>query len=288
MRETVTAGDLTAVIGDNGGHEGQRAGYNGVQSLVSAHCPAPDGNLFVPGIAGINLEHLLEGRDMPDRDDYFEPRRTPMEVEKLDSQSVILHQSATPTLGVQSMATFSLRIPHYLDLDLRIVLRRDTLRHDYLLAFWASYINAPEDPAMRLLGRTRDEPVGEAWMELNSPAHCERSTVCHVDIEPELPHEISFDTLAYSYSELAFTRPFFYGRRRNMVFALMFEDGHDVRLTHSPTGGGKGNPAWDFQWVMHEPRVDEEHHLRARAVYKPWQGERDIWREYEQWDPLLS
>ena len=99
---------------------------------------------------------------------------------------------------------------------------------------------------------------------------------------------MSFETLAFSYSELAWTRPFFFGRRGKMVFALMFEPGHDVRFTHSPGGGGTGNPAWDFQWVIHEPLVDEEHRLRARAIYKPWESERDIVREFEHWDPLLS
>jgi hypothetical protein len=286
MHETVSVGDLTAVIGDNEASDGQRAGYNGVQSLVSAHCPGE--SLFAPGIGGLNLEHLLDGRDMPDDDQYYEPRRQPMEVEKVDAQTVMLHQSATPTLGVQSLATFSLRVPHYLDIDLRMVLRRETLMHDYLLAFYASYINAPEHTGMHFVGRGRDEPVGEAWQKLDSPRYYERSTVCHVDVEPELPHEMSFDTLAFSHSDLAFIRPFFYGRWRNMVFALMFEPGHDLRLTHSPRGGGEGNPAWDFQWVLHRPKVDEEHHLRARAVFKPRENERDIWREYERWDPLLS
>ncbi len=286
MQETLSVGDLTAVIGDNEAHEGQRAGYNGVRSLVSAHHPGE--SLFVPGLAGLNLEHLLDGRDMADRDDYFEPRRQPMEVEKVDAQTVMLHQSATPTLGVQSLATLSLRMPHYIDIDFRMVLRRDTLKHDYLLAFYASYINAPEDRSMRFLGRPREEPVGEAWLELDTPRHFEASTVSHIDVEPALPNEMSFETLAYNYSELAYIRSFFYGRWRNMVFALMFEPGHDLRFTHSPTGGGDGNPAWDFQWVVHEPEVDEEHHLRARALFKPWENERDIWREFERWDPLLS
>lgn len=286
MRETLSVGDLTAVIGDNEAHEGQRAGYNGVQSLVSAH--HPDESLFVPGIAGINLEHLLDGRDLPDRDDYFEPRRQPMEVEKVDEQTVMLHQGSTPTLGVQSLATFSLRMPHYIDIDLRVVLRRDTLRHDYLLGFYASYINAPEETGMHFLGRGRDEPVGEAWLELNTPQHFEESTVASVDVDPELVHEMSFETLAYSYSDLTWIRPFFFGRWRDMVFAMMFEPGHDVRFTHSPSGGGEGNPAWDFQWVVHRPRVDEEHHLRARALFKPWESRQDIGREFERWDPLLS
>lgn len=285
MHVSISAGDLTAAIGDNEPRPGQHAGYNGVQALTSVHCPD---NLFVPGLAGINLEHLLDGRDLPDRDHYFEPRRQPMELEQISEQSALLHQNATPTLAVQSMAVFTLRAPYYLDIDLCIVLRADTLTYDYLLGFWASYINAPQDRGMHFLGRPRIEEVGEGWQTLDTPAHYVESTVCHVDVEPELPHQMSFDTLAYSYSPLAFTRPFFYGRRGNMVFALMFEDWEGVRFTHSPTGGGDGNPAWDFQWVLRQPKVDHEYRMSLRAIYKPWVSEDDVWREYESWDPLLS
>lgn len=286
MQETISAGDLTAVIGDNEAGNGQRAGYNGVHSLVSAHCPA--GNLFVPGIAGLNLEHLLDGRDVLDDDSFYEPRRFPMELEKLDAQSARLHQAATPALGVQSMTTFTLRRPYYLDIDLRVVLRREQLQHGYLLGFWASYINAPEDPAIYFLGRSRLDGVGEGWLRLCSEKHGVESTVCHVDNEPHLPHSLQRPALIYSYSELAFTRPFFYGCREGMVFALMFDRSDEVRITHSPSGGGSGNPAWDFQWVLHHPQVDREYQLRARAIYKPWQDRSEIQREYERWDPLLS
>lgn len=285
MRVTIAAGDLTAVIGDNEADEGQRAGYNGVQALTSVHRPD---NLFVPGLAGINLEHLFDGRDLARPELFFEPRQAPMEVERVGDQAAILHQAATPTLRVQSMTTFTLRRPHYLDLDLRLVLRAPTLRYDYLLAFWASYLNAPEDRAMYFLGRPRAEPVGEGWQRLFSEAHYDRSTVCPAGVEPELPHELSRPALAYSYAPLAFTRPFFYGRRRNMVFALMFDQSDNVRFTHSPTGGGGVNPAWDFQWVLRRPVVDREYHLRARALYKPWVSADDVLREYESWDPLLS
>ena len=108
-------------------------------------------------------------------------------------------------------------------------------------------------------------------------------------MRPELPHALSRPALAYSYAGMAFTRPFFYGRRRNMVFALMFDQSDDVRLTHSPTGGGGGvNPAWDFQWVLRRPQVDRgAPPARPRALQAV--GERrDVLREYERWDPLLS
>jgi len=50
--ETFQIGDLTAVIGDNEGYEGHRAGYNGVHRLTHRSNPKP---LFT--VTGLNLEH---------------------------------------------------------------------------------------------------------------------------------------------------------------------------------------------------------------------------------------
>ncbi|MCD6361339.1 MAG: hypothetical protein J7M38_10805 [Armatimonadetes bacterium] len=289
MRTEIQAGELKAIIGDNEPCDGQRAGYNGVHSLTSVHCPD---NLFVDGIAGLNLEHLLDGRDMPESEKFFEPRHQPMELEALDARTVQLHLAATPTLRTQVLTTFRLMPPHYLDAEFRVVLREPVLTHGYLLCFWASYINAPEDPAMYFLGRPRDETMGEGWQRLCTRAHNDHSTVCHVNVQPQLRHSMtSRDCLACNYADVGFTRPFFYGRRANMVFALMFDLTEEVRLTHSPSGGGRSgqrfNPAWDFQLVIPECRVGHEYVLRARAVYKPWVDARDILQEFERWDPLL-
>ena len=51
-RETFQVGDLTAVIGDNEGYEGHRAGYNGVHRLTHRTNPR---SLFT--VTGLNLEH---------------------------------------------------------------------------------------------------------------------------------------------------------------------------------------------------------------------------------------
>jgi hypothetical protein len=286
MHTVVQAGELTAVIGDNEAYEGHRAGYNGVHSLSSVHC---QDSLFVPGIAGLNLEHLLDGRDIADPDEYFEPRRHPMDLEQIDEYTVQLHQMATPTMKVQSLTTFALREPYYLDTEFRVVLREDVLAHDYLLCFWASYLNQPADNAIYLLGRRRDERAGEGWLRFSSPAHNDHSTVCSTGAEPELPRQlVSRDSLAFNYSELAFTRPFYYGLRGEMVYAIMFDRTESVRFTHSPTGGGQGNPAWDFQLVINHCAVDREYVMRARVVYTRWVDQDDILREYERWDPLLA
>jgi uridine kinase len=55
-----------------------------------------------------------------------------------------------------------------------------------------------------------------------------------------------------------------------------------VRFTQSPSGGGDGNPAWDFQWFINRPRKDKLYRLIYRAVYKPWVDREDVLREYDQ------
>src|SRR5213592_2290835 len=74
-RETFQIGDLTAVIGDNEGYEGHRAGYNGVHRLTHRTHPK---SLFT--VAGLNLEHIFDGdQDLRgDRTVTFEPRNAPM------------------------------------------------------------------------------------------------------------------------------------------------------------------------------------------------------------------
>jgi len=54
-RETFQIDDLTAVIGDNEGYDGHRAGYNGVHRLTHRSNPK---SLFT--VAGPNLEHIFE------------------------------------------------------------------------------------------------------------------------------------------------------------------------------------------------------------------------------------
>ena len=77
MHSTFSVGDLTAVIGDNSAHEKHKAGYNGLWSLTHKSEPA---NLFVPEVAGFNLEHIFDGATLDPGDGgakFFEPRHAP-------------------------------------------------------------------------------------------------------------------------------------------------------------------------------------------------------------------
>ena len=69
-RETFQIGDLTAVIGDNEGYDGHRAGYNGVHRLTHRTNPK---SLFT--VTGLNHEHIFDG-DHELQGDNFAHRHT--------------------------------------------------------------------------------------------------------------------------------------------------------------------------------------------------------------------
>ena len=54
-----------------------------------------------------------------------------------------------------------------------------------------------------------------------------------------------------------------------MALAQIFRRADRVRFAQSPSGGGDGCPAWDFQWFIERPQVGQRYQLVMRAVYSP-------------------
>ena len=113
---------FTCRIGTNAGLGQQhREGYNGVWSLVpSGHSDS----LFVPGIAGLNLEHYFDGWHNGKREILFEPRVAPIALESPGEGRVRLTQTPTPFWGVESTTSFRVSEPDRIDLEFRCTPRR--------------------------------------------------------------------------------------------------------------------------------------------------------------------
>ena len=288
--DTFQAGDVTAVIGDNEAHGDHRSGYNGVHSLTHR---TEATSLFVPTVAGLNLEHIMDGhRELSDiggaRTVFFEPRIAPMTFKKLSDTEAELHQDPTPTFKVESRTRFALVAPHYLDVQFRFTPTAGGFRHLWLGLFWASYINAPEDKCMYFRGR-------DLWQQHCTPAHNNQSTVVHRDEKVDLMFTAgSGDALFKNFSPLTLDEPFFYGLFRQHVFILMFDRSEGIRLTHSPSGGGINrelqttNPAWDFQYILPRFEVNQEYRFRARAVYRERCSRADVLLEFRNWRKTLA
>lgn len=280
---TFRLGDLTAIIGDNSAADGHRGGYNGLWSLTHR---TESTNLFVPAVAGLNLEHIFDG-DKHDSDDsgtiFFEPRHAPMTFRKLSDVEAELHQPPTPTFHLESWTRFKLVAPHYVDFHFRFMARQHAFTHGYIGLFWANYINAPEDKSMYFRG-------GRLWQQLCTQRHNDESTLRHRDDKMELKFSPGLrDALYRNLSPLRFDEPLFYGLFRRHVLAILFDRTAGLRLTHSPSGGGvhaeaqTTNPAWDFQFVLPRYEVNTEYSFRARLVYREHCPRKEILREYEDW-----
>ncbi|MBM4004357.1 MAG: hypothetical protein FJ295_13905 [Planctomycetes bacterium] len=279
-------GELTAIVGDNSASGEHRTGYNGVWSLRHASSTR---NLFVPAVAGLNLEHIVTGEHLDDSKTFFEPRNAPMTLRPIDRSEVELHQPPTPTYQVESWTRFKITPPYYLDMEFRCRAHQPLFPRGYLTLFWASYINAPSDKSIYFQGGLEGQKP-PLWTQFCTQFHNDQSTVRHRDDDfvmsfPEGGREALFKNL----SRFRFDRPFFYGNFDDLIWLVMFDRASGIRFTHSPSGGGVNadlqttNPAWDFQFLIPEPEIGKDYRFRIRTALRPACSREEILREVEKW-----
>jgi len=278
-RETFQVGDLTAVIGDNEGYEGHRAGYNGVHRLTHRSNPP---SLFT--VAGLNHEHIFDG-DRELRGDskvFFEPRNAPMTFTKVSDSEAELHQPPTPTFHLENWTRFKLVAPHYIDITYRCKPHQHVFTNGYIGLFWASYINSPENKSIYF----RDD---KGWVQLCTQTHNDESTVLHLNDKTELKFAPNTrPALFKSISPLRFSDPLYFGYSGAHQYILMFDRTDGIRFSHSPSGGGPDNPAWDWQFIIPEYEVAHEYGYRARVVYRERCSRDEVLEEYKNWRATLK
>jgi hypothetical protein len=272
-------GKLTAQLVNNlAAPPEHAAGYNGLLSIRYDGGPSP----FVPRYAGLNLEHVNNGVATEDKDLQFEPRKHPMELRRLNDRTYELFQAALPNTGLESSTRFAFREPHFIDVTFECIPRLDKFPHSHLNLFWASYIFKPADMSIYFLGRKKGQK-GETWIQGVTPQHGVLATHRGAKDHRQFPHDHPFPLrLVFNESDYEYTRPVYYGCYGDFVWIVMFRERDLVRFTQSPSGGGEGNPAWDFQWFIDKPRKDKLYRMIYRVVYKPWVDREDVLREFDQ------
>jgi hypothetical protein len=264
-------GDVAAVVVDNRAVDdnilpGHRAGYSGIASLT--HAAAGD-NLFVPSYAGLNFEHIHDGTTR-DRRILFEPRMAPMQTRVVDQHTVELYQAPTPTWQLESVLRYAMLEDGTIEMTFECIPRGKTFRHDYVGLFWASYIHQPESLDIHFLGATQSDEGDPRWIRGITPSHGELSTHVGRMDRRGFPHDEDFPlTLVFNRSHYEYAEPWYYGVSHGMAFIQMFRPQDAVRLSQSPSGGGRGNPAWDFQWFVDGYEVGKLYRMVMRAQYVP-------------------
>lgn len=270
-------GDIEAIIVDNSAVNDDvlpkhRAGYSGVVSLTHTKQKR---NIFVPGIAGLNFEHIHDGTTQ-DRNILFEPRKAAMELRVVNDHVAELYQAATPHWGLESCLRYELLDDGVIEMTLECIPRRDTFKNGYIGLFWASYIHQPESLDIHFKG-IKNGGSKIDWVRGITPKHGTLPT--HVGIKDQrlFKHDKEFPlSLAFNRSEYQFTQPWYYGVSHQMSLAFMFRPQDKIRLTQSPSGGGKGNPAWDFQYFIPGYKINQRYQMVMRAMYLPYESQSQI------------
>jgi hypothetical protein len=274
---------LRAVICDNEAFGIHRAGYNGVADLSLA---GEDKNLFVPEVSGLNLEHIFSGDAASFGWNIFEPRRAPMQLIRHSTTRVELKQERTENWPLRSELMFDVTADA-IDLKYCGTPLADLWRkHGYIGVFFASYIQKPQDMSIQFIGRARGE-VKTRWIKHLPPNHGTAANHRPAGSKWDPVFDEGFNIpLAKGFSDFEYVYPFYFGHSGANVFIMMFEkprqDG-ELRFAQSPSGGGAGNPAWDFMWLQRDYAVNRQFCFRARAVYRKFTTVEDIVKTYEQW-----
>jgi hypothetical protein len=253
---------------------GHREGYSGLASLTRR---GQDRNLFVPMYAGLNFEHIHDGTVQP-REILFEPRQAPMEIRRAGEYMAELHQPPTPHWQLESWLRYEMLEDGAIEMTLECVPHARTFKNGYIGLFFASYIHQPESLDIHFLGHPANDTASEArWIRAITPEHGVRPTHLAFDDRRDFPHDAQFPlTLVFNLSDYRYKDPWYYGVSHNMAFVQMFRPLDQVRVSQSPSGGGAGNPAWDFQWFIPQYEVGKRYRFVMRAMYLPFESSEQI------------
>jgi hypothetical protein len=277
---SIGRGPIRIVVVDNTAvGEEHRAGYNGIAVLTHQRRPE---NLFVPLYAGLNLEVFHDGTNSP-RPVLFEPRESPMELRVVSPSIVELYQPPTPNWKLESCTRFEVEKDGVVHMTFECIPRARVFKNGYVGLFWASYIQKPESPAIHFLGH--DVAGGpERWIEAVSPTHGVEATHVSEHDKRDFARAADFEPRyqIFSWSKYVFTKPFYYGLSHGMAYVSMFRPVDGIRFTQSPSGGGPGNPALDFQWFIPDYVVDRAYGFEMRMAYVPFESPEQIRKLYEK------
>lgn len=258
----------------------------------------PAHNLFRDDYVGLNFEHIFNGTAKDKDLAMFTPRKDRCRLEVHDRQSLSLHWEARDSAWAMDCSMrYTLR-ENGVDMAFSATPRDDRFPLGFAALMWASY-----------MGRTRERPIHfygtengrEQWVSFGEDAgdDFEKGTVAYAGVDP-LPFEEGAQILNLVESTTKrFLLPFYYGvidcdgdlgtSEDARLYVMMFDQREPIRfalwnfIQDEAKQPDPHSPAWDWQYVIRQPRVGQTYGYRARMEVLPLTEAELLKREYESW-----
>jgi len=289
--------DLSGWLLDNAGNaKRDGGGFN-----VLSHRLYPGRSFYRANQVGLNFEHIFNGAAADAAISMFTPRVEPNVLLKQDGKQASLHwPAASSSWGVDCTMTYTFVEPDAIDMEFIARPTREVWPQGYLAFMWASYMARTVERPIHFWGTTGGEEGWQTFGEATSDAQgFETGTVAAKGVVP-LPYEVESKSLnIVEHPEKRFVLPFYYGlidgdqdlatKDDTLAYILMFDQIEPIRFSlwnFIKDESGKPDPhspAWDWQYVIRDPKVGQRYGYKMRIVVTPFASREDVLARYRAW-----
>lgn len=268
------------------------------------HSMYPDSPIFRPELTGLNFEHVFNGVRADFDRSMFTPRKDTCILIGHDSTSATLYWPADESAwDMECRMTYTLAGDNALDIGFEATPRSDQYPLGYVAFMWASYMNRTRNRRIHFVGRDGDGP--EEWITFGDDAGdgFETGTVAYAGADP-LPYENESRTLnIIEHPTKRFTKPFYYGLldgdndlttlNDTLAYIMMFDQSESIRFAEwnfikdDDGNADPHSPAWDWQFVVRNPKPGTTYRYRARMAIVRFEGRGQADDIYEAWRASL-
>lgn len=285
---------------DNAGNNSrQGSGFNPLW-----HRAFPGESLFRLDAVGLNFEHIFDGSAKHKDIAMFTPRNDTVRLEIHSPVSATLHWPAENSAwGMECSMRYTLSDGNAIDMEFTAIPRREQFDLGYVAMMWASYMNHTRGREIHFYGTNSGE---EGWVAFGEDTAdgFETGTVACAGVA-DLPYEAQAQTLnLIEHPTKKFELPFYYGmvdgdgddstQDDTMAYMMMFDQREPIRFAMwNFFKGADGtpdahSPAWDWQYVIRDPKIGETYGYRARTVFVPFTDREQLKSIYSGWAASLT
>jgi hypothetical protein len=288
---------LSGWLLDNPGNAGREGGgFN-----LLSHSAYPGKSFYHDKMVGLNFEHIFNGTAADKAISMFTPRKESGYMRKRGAQRGTIYWPVDESSwGVDCAMTYSFVEPNAIDMQFTALPHKQTWPQDYLAFMWASYMNRTKERLIHFWGT---DGTTEGWTAFGEDTEdkqgFETGTVAHAGVD-FLPYEPESQALnIIEHPTKRFVLPFYYGlmdgdhdlatEGDTLAYILMFDQKESIRfamwnfIKDDEGKADPNSPAWDWQFVIREPKVGQRYGYRMRVMVTPFTSREDILTHYRAW-----